>query len=42
MPHIVDLDGAVPGNKENKKSIEKILKLKDKVKFNRRRYKKYR
>ncbi len=24
--HIVDLDGAVSGNKENKKSIEKILK----------------
>ena len=32
--HIVDLDGAVSGNKENKKSIEKILKkLKDKVKI---------
>ena len=32
--HIVDLDGAVSGNKENKKSIEKILKkLKDKIKI---------
>jgi phosphoribosylformimino-5-aminoimidazole carboxamide ribotide isomerase len=32
--HIVDLDGAVSGNKENKKSIEKILKkMKDKVKI---------
>ncbi len=32
--HIVDLDGAVSGNKENKKSIEKILKkLKDQVKI---------
>ena len=32
--HIVDLDGAVSRNKENKKSIEKILKkLKDKVKI---------
>ena len=32
--HIVDLDGAVFGNNENKKTIEKILKkLKDKVKI---------
>ena len=32
--HIVDLNAAVSGNKENKKSIEKILKkLKDKVKI---------
>ena len=32
--HIVDLDGAISGNSENKKTIKKILKkLKDKVKI---------